>query len=226
VFAVLALLASLDAAASGFVTGRVGVLAGAYGYKNELTSPAGTLIAENKSDSATYGALGGLGLGIGRFFADLGLELHDVPDSFNQDFKRTDVLLTLGAFTGDHWSVFAGLRSASHGEKLFSADKGYSESGPTLGFGYSGRASQDWALGGSLAANYLNYKDETGAANPDVHGIGLSLKLQASRLNSPHSIFLRLQGITGSEAGAAGEFKYSETYLHLGYQATFDLKTW
>ncbi len=219
------------AQASGVATWRVGVLGGSYGYEQTFTDTAGAIGPagteyETTEDSSNFGILLGVGAAGERFFGDLGLELVQVPDVFGADFNRTDLLLTGGVFIGDHWTLFGGVRSAWHGKDQFGSDAGYTESGPFLGGGYSRRVGERWSLAGSVAVNFLTFKDEGGQQVDDATGAGFSFKVQANRLESPHSFFMRLQSFGGTQTQAAFEFEYQETYFQLGYQATFDILSW
>ena len=77
-------------------------------------------------------------------------------------------------FAGDRWTVFGGVRSATHGKDQFGSDGGYSESGPFVGSGYSFRTGEKWSLNGSLAVNFLTFKDESGQQVDDATGAFLN----------------------------------------------------
>ena len=63
------------------------------------------------------------------------------------------------------------------------------------------------------------------ACNLDL--VGVSAKVQANLLETPHSAFLRIQAFNGTQKeSGVGELEYTESYVTIGYQATFDFKTW
>lgn len=220
------------AQASGAFTGRVGLAAGTYEFDAKATStgcptcfPAGTVFYTDEDSDTNYGLLLGTGLTVGRFFLDIGAEVSQYSE--NSDFYRSDALLTLGVFIGDRWSIFGGFRNATFGEGVYSETNGNTETGPFLGGGVSFRAGDSVAMGMSAAYNKITLSYD-GAVFEDTDLDGFSLKLQMSFLGTPHSIFLRGQRFEGEEDVPQFSYiyEYSETYIHLGYQATFDFKTW
>lgn len=236
---ILGLAASGSAAASGALTGRVGLTAGTYAFENKAIdqgccgNPTGTILFEGDDSSTQYGGLAGIGLTAGRFFVDLGAEVITYGDEYDIDgdgsedaYYRTDGLLTLGVFLGDRWSLFGGYRNAKFGDGIYSEDNGNTESGPFLGGGVSFRAGKKASIGVSAAYNSLTLSSE-GTTFDDLDLEGISAKVQLAILGTPHVIFVRLQRFEGDESVTGSyDYEYTEDYLNLGYQATFDFTTW
>lgn len=227
---VLALGACGAADASGAWTGRAGVLGGPYSFKDTFTdtggffsgTPGATFTTED--GDTNYGLLLGTTAAVGRFFADLGIEASQYAES--DDFFRSDALLTVGAYLGDRWTAFAGYRHATFGDGVFSETDGNTETGPFLGGGVSFHPGEKFALGASLAFNFLKLSLD-GETIDDVDLNGASVKVQGSFLGTPHSIFLRWQHFKGdTEEAGVYEYEYTEDYVNLGYQATFDFIAW
>lgn len=239
---VLGLAASGTAMASGAFTGRVGLTGGTYEFDEKFIdqgccgNPLGTTFTD-ESSSGQYGLIAGIGLTAGRFFADGGLEYskyskdRDTDFDGNEDtaFYRTDLLLTLGFFIGDRWTVFGGYRNATFGDGFRSEDPagfGNTEDGPFLGAGISFRPGKRISLGTSVAYNLLTLSSD-GTAFDDLDLEGISAKLQMSFLGTPHAVFLRWQHFDGDESiGGSYDYEYTEDYVNVGYQATFDFASW
>ena len=234
----LALGASGAAQAEGAFSARVGAGLGSYQFDDVYTDTIGAIGpagAEYKSDDSdsTFGLLGGMTLGVGRFYGDLGLEVHTFSegddldgDGVEDDTFRSDLLLNLGYFIGDRWVAFIGYRHATFGDGAFSDTGGNTEDGPFFGGGFSFRAGEKLSFGASLAYNALTLKID-GTAIDDLDLNGISAKLQMNILDTPHSVFLRWQRFNGTiDEPGFFEYEYTENYLNLGYQATFDLKSW
>lgn len=234
---ILGLAASSTAIAGGAFTGRAGATAGTYDFEETFVDRGccgglGTLTSDHSSGQ--YGLLGGLGLSVERVFADVGLEALqyskdvDTDGDGNEDtaFYRTDFLLTLGVFVGDRWTVFGGYRHATFGDGFFSEDLGNTENGPFLGGGVSFRAGKRVSLGMSAAYNLLTLSQD-GQAFEDLDLAGFSVKGQMAFLGTPHAIFLRWQRFDGDESEAGSyDYEYTEDYINVGYQATFDFTSW
>jgi hypothetical protein len=236
---ILGLAASSTAMAGGAFTGRVGATAGTYSFDDKYVDtggffgPAGAAYT-SEDNTGQFGVLAGTGLSVGRFFTDVGIEALKYSREFDTDgdgeddtaFYRTDFLLTLGAFIGDRWTVFGGYRHATFGDGFFSEDLGSTENGPFLGGGVSFRAGKALSMGVSAAYNMLTLSQD-GQNFEDLDLGGFSVKGQMSFLGTPHAIFLRWQRFDGDEAEAGiYEYEYTEDYLNVGYQATFDFKSW
>jgi len=235
---ILGLAVSSTAMASGAFTGRVGVTGGNYEFNDQFTdqgccgNPAGTVFTSDDS-SGQYGVLGGLGLTAGRFFVDLGAEITTFADKYDVDgdgtedtYFRTDGLLTLGVFIGDRWTLFGGWRNAKFGDGIYSENYGNTESGPFLGGGVSFRAGKKVSLGMSAAYNSLTLSSQ-GTVLDDLDLQGISAKVSMAFLGTPHAIFLRWQRFEGDESFAGSyDYEYTEDYINLGYQATFDFTSW
>jgi hypothetical protein len=226
------------AQAGGAWTARAGLDGGSYKFDDRYTDSGGLLgiggaqYVRNDNDS-TYGVLLGTTVGVGWFFGDFGTEVskyaqgRDLDRNGTQDdVYRSDVLATFGAYVGNRWTVFAGYREAQLGTGLYSEKSGNTEKGPFLGGGVSFRPGSRVAIGGSLAYNFLNLSQQ--GSNVDNFSLnGLSAKVQASLLGTPHSVFLRWQHFHGTTTQASVyAYEYNEDYLNLGYQATFGFKTW
>ncbi|MGQ0586000.1 MAG: outer membrane protein [Gammaproteobacteria bacterium] len=237
--AALVSLASGSASADGAFTGRIGATAGNYEFNEEFVdqgccgNPIGTTSTADHS-SGQFGLAGGLGVSVARFFADVGLEALSFSKELDTDgdgiedtaFYRSDFLLTLGVFLGDRWSVFGGFRHATFGDGLFSEDLGNTEDGPFIGGGVSFRAGKNVSLGLSAAYNLLTFSRD-GQAFDDVDLNGVSVKAQMSFLGTPHGVYLRFQRFKAEESVASSfDYQYTEDYLNLGYQATFDFLSW
>jgi hypothetical protein len=225
---VLGLAVSGNAAASGAFVGKVGATIGTYQYKDEING------APNADyDTNQYGLLLGMGLTVGRFFADVGVEQYQYTkdrdtdgDGFDDDaYYRSDFLLNLGAFIGDHWTAFAGYRYSTQGDGAFSDDAGYTADGPLLGGGFSFRAGKKVAIGASAAYNFLTFSQQGQAVN-DFDLDGISVKLQMAFVGTPHAIFLRGQRFNGEQTFSGGNYEATEDYFNVGYQATFDFASW
>lgn len=234
---ILGVALSSSAAASGAFTGRVGLTLGSYQYEAREVdlgccgNPIGFQITD-ESDSGQYGVMGGLGLTAGPFFGDLGLEVdtyaekYDLDgDNVEDDYFRTDGLLTLGVFLGNHWSVFGGYRHATFGDGIFSEQYGNTEDGPFLGGGFTFRPSKKISLGMSAAYNKLTLSYD-GNSVEDVDLDGLSLKFNLGFAGTPHAIFLRWQRFEGEYEEPGYLYEYTEDYVNLGYQATFGFASW
>lgn len=236
---ILGLAASSTAMAGGAFTGRAGATAGTYEFEEKAVdqgccgNPIGTTFTD-ESSSGQYGLMGGLGLSVERFFADVGLEALQYSKDIDTDgdgvedtsFYRTDFLLTLGVFVGDRWTIFGGYRHATFGDGFFSEDLGNSEDGPFLGGGVSFRAGKSISLGMSAAYNMLTLSQD-GQVFEDLDLEGFSAKGQMSFLGTPHAIFLRWQRFDGDESIAGSyDYEYTEDYFNVGYQATFDFTSW
>jgi hypothetical protein len=221
------------AQASGAWTGRGGVLAGPVSSEftftdNGCCGAPGTSETEDDGDT-TYGALGGSTLAVGRFFVDGGIEYQKYAEG-EEDFYRSDGLLTLGAYIGDRWSAFGGYRYATFGDGAFTDKGGNRETGPFVGGGISFNPSKKVALGVSLALNILTIEFDDPFLQSffeDMDLTGVSAKAQMNVVGTPHSVFLRWQRFDG-DLDREGDFafEYTEDYINLGYQATFDFKTW
>jgi hypothetical protein len=238
----IGLVASTTAAASGAFTGRVGVTGGTYDYEDKFTDvdgffgAPGTVYSSDES-SGQYGVLGGLGLTAGPFFGDLGFEFTTYSQKYDLDgdgvednYFRTDGLLTLGFFLGKNFTVFGGYRHATFGDAFFADDYGNTEDGPFLGGGFSFRPGKKVSLGVSAAYNALTLKYDGGAVS-DVDLDGISLKFNLGFVGTPHAIFLRWQRFDGDQsendpAFFRYQYEYSEDYVNLGYQATFGFASW
>lgn len=235
---VLGGVTSGTALASGAFTGRVGATVGNYKFEDRAVdqgccgNPIGTEFTSEDS-SGQYGLLAGLGLTAGRFFVDVGAEVDTYSEKYDIDgdgqedqYYRTDGLLTLGVFIGDRWTIFGGYRHATFGDGVFSEDFGNTEDGPFLGGGVSFRLGKAMSLGASAAYNMLTLSSQ-GQVFDDVDLDGISVKLQGSFTGTPHAIFLRWQRFEGdqSEPGLF-DYEYTEDYLNVGYQATFDFTSW
>lgn len=224
----LGLIASGSAAASGAFTGRVGATVGSYQYEDEVNG-----VANADYDSGQYGVLLGLGLTAGRFFGDVGIEQfqyakdRDTDGDFEEDdpYYRSDFLVTLGAFLGDHWTVFGGYRHSTQGDGVFADDGGYTADGPLLGGGVSFRAGKKIGLGASAAYNFLSFSQD-GQVVDDFDLDGISVKLQMNFVGTPHAIWLRGQRFTGEQSFGGGEYEATEDYFNIGYQATFGFASW
>lgn len=240
--AVLGLGLSGMAQAGGALTGRVGLTGGSYKFDDKFVGlgccsvPSGTVFTSNTSEGQ-YGALGGMGLVAGRFFADLGVEVDQYSKKRDSDFDgsldtsiyRSDALLTLGAFIGDRWTVFAGYRHATFGDGVFSEKPntiGNTENGPFLGGGVSFHPGKRLSLSSSAAYNFLKVSSD-GTTFDEFDLNGFSLKLQMAFLGTPHAIFLRWQRFHGDVTYPNDHsYEYTEDYINLGYQATFDFTSW
>lgn len=242
--ALVALLAGLGlgaiapAHAGGAFTGRAGLTGGSYKFQDEYTDKAGALgppgaIYRTEQTSGLFGLLGGTTVTLDRLFGDFSIEFEkyskqrdlDGDGAEDDDVFRSDSVLTLGAYLGDSWLVFLGARHATFGDGFFSDTGGNAEDGPFVGAGYSMKTNKKWALGASLAFNALTLK-VNGQPVDDVDLAGLSAKVQVNRLGSPHSFFLRWQHFKGDSSSASAAYQYTEDYLNLGYQATFDFASW
>ena len=227
------------AQASGAFTGRVGLTAGTYEFNDKAIdqgccgNPIGTEFT-SEDNTGQYGVLVGTGLAVARFFVDLGIEYVKYDSKYDTDFDgvedtafyRTDGLLTLGVFVGDRWTVFGGFRHATFGDGFFSEDNGNTEEGPFLGGGVSFRAGDSVLLGASAAYNKVTLSQE-GQPFDDVDLNGFSAKFQMSFLGTPHSVFLRWQRFDGDQSVSGSfDYEYTEDYINLGYQATFDFVSW
>lgn len=233
---VLGIATSGTASASGAFTGRVGATAGTYEFNSTETdlgccgNPIGFQLT-TEDNSGQYGLLGGLGLTVGRFFVDVGVEVDTYSQKYDFDgdgqedsYFRTDKLLTLGAFLGDRWTIFGGYRHATFGDAVFSEDFGNTEDGPFIGGGVSFRLGKALSLGTSAAYNRLTYTEEGTAFDVDLDGF--SVKVQGSFTGTPHAIFLRWQRFDGEYEEPGYLLEYTEDYLNVGYQATFDFTSW
>ena len=236
---ILGLVASSGAAASGAFTGRVGLTGGTYNFQDTAIDqgccggPNGSVVFTSDENSGQYGILGGLGLTAGRFFADVGLEYTTYSQKYDLDgdgledsYFRTDGLITLGVFAGDHVTIFGGYRHATFGDGFFSEDFGNTEDGPFLGAGVSFRAGKKVSMGASAAYNSLTLSSD-GTIIDDLDLQGVSLKFNLGFVGTPHAIFLRWQRFEGDESVAGSyDYEYTEDYLNLGYQATFGFASW
>lgn len=234
---ILGMAASGTAVASGAFTGRVGLTGGTYKFEDKAVdqgccgNPIGTEFTSEDS-SGQYGVLAGIGLSVARFFVDVGAEVDTYAEKYDVDgdgqedsYFRTDKLLTLGAFIGDRWTVFGGYRHATFGDAVFSEDYGNTEDGPFLGGGVSFRLGKAMSMGASAAYNKLTLSSD--GLIDDIDLEGFSVKLQGSFTGTPHSIFLRWQRFDGDESVAGSyDYEYTEDYINLGYQATFDFTSW
>lgn len=231
----LAFGATGAAQAAGTFTGRAGVTAGSYTFEDRFTDLGccGGFSDESDDDDTTYGLLAGTTLGVGRFFADVGIEYSAYAggddldgDGEEDDSYRTDGLLTLGAYVGDRWVLFAGYRNATFGDGFFSDEGGNTEVGPFFGGGVSFRPGRRISLGASLAYNLLTLEVQ-GTPIDDLDLTGLSAKFQLNVLETPHSVYLRYQRFTGDlEEANSFAYEYTENYLNVGYQLTFDFASW
>lgn len=225
---VLGVAMSGTAMASGAFTGRVGAMIGTYQYTDEING-----VQNSDYDSSQYGLLLGTGLTVGRFFADAGIEQfqyskdRDTDGDLEEDdaYYRSDFLLNLGVFIGDHWTVFGGYRHSTQGDGVFDDNAGYTANGPLIGGGFSFRAGKKIALGAAAAYNSLTFSQD-GTAIDDFDLEGFSLKLQMSFLGTPHAIFLRGQRFNGEQSFTGGNYEATEDYFNVGYQATFDFVSW
>lgn len=238
---VLGLVAS-TASAGGAFTGRIGLTAGTYNYEDKFTDTDGVFgapgtVYRSDENSGQFGVLGGFGLAAGPFFGDLGMEITTYSQKYDLDgdgvednYFRTDGLLTLGAFLGSHWSVFGGYRHATFGDGVFSEEYGNTEDGPFVGSGFSFRPGKKLSLGMSAAYNKLTLSYD-GSNIDDVDLDGLSVKFNLGFVGTPHAIFLRWQRFEGDDSETDPsffryEYEYTEDYLNLGYQATFGFASW
>lgn len=199
--------------AAGFITGRAGLTAGTYDFE----------ASGSRTDSNAYGVQVGFGASIGRIFVDWGMDYQHVANDY---LDRTDYLFTGGVFIGDRWSVFGGYRAGNYSDDFTatSADSNYYQAtGPFAGGSFSQRIGDRVALNLALAYNVVEYSDEQGVAL-DISANGISGKLQANILDTPHSIYLRAQAFNGEDDSNTFEFK--ENFVQLGYTFTFDLLSW
>lgn len=238
IVAILAFGMSGLAQAEGAWTGRVGALGGPYKFKDKFTDTAGNfgppgMEYSSEDGNTDYGILLGTTVGVGRFFGDLGTELttyaekQDVDgDGTLDNYYRSDILATLGAYIGDRWTAFAGYRDALFGTRVYSEKNGDTEKGPFVGGGVSFRPGDKVAIGVSLAYNFLKLSFQ-GQTIDNFNLNGLSGKVQASLLGTPHSVFLRWQHFKGdTDRPGVYAYEYTEDYVNVGYQATFDFKAW
>jgi len=213
VMSACALLSAGGAEAAGFITGRAGLTAGTYEF--EAAGPP--------TDSNAYGVQVGFGASIGRIFVDWGMDYQHVANDF---LDRTDYVFTGGVFIGDRWSAFGGYRAGNFSDDFTatSADSNYYQAtGPFAGGSFSQTIGRSVALNLALAYNFVEYTDEQGVAL-DISADGFSGKLQASILDTPHSIYLRAQAFNGEDD--ANTFEFTERFVQLGYTFTFDLLSW
>ena len=234
---ILGLALSGSAAASGAFTGRVGATLGSYKFEARETdlgccgNPIGFSIT-SEDNSGQYGLLGGLGLNAGMFFADVGLEVDTYTEKYDLDgdnvedqYFRTDGLLTLGLFLGSNWSVFGGYRHATFGDGVFSEQYGNTEDGPFVGGGFSFRPGKKISLGMSAAYNKLTLSYD-GTTLDEIDLDGLSVKFNLGFAGTPHAIFLRWQRFEGEYEEPGYLYEYTEDYVNVGYQATFGFTSW
>lgn len=208
-----AVLATGAAEAAGAVIGRAGLTAGTYEFE------AGSF----RTDSNAYGVQLGFGGSFGRIFLDWGMDYQHVANDF---LDRTDYLFTGGVFIGDRWSVFGGYRYGNFGDDFTatSTDSNYYLArGPYAGGSFSQRIGSAVALNLALAYNFVEYSDPDGTSL-DISADGVSGKLQANLLGTPHAIYLRAQAFNGEDD--ANTFKFKESFVQLGYAFTFDLLSW
>lgn len=226
VMGVVSALVAANVEAAGAFTGRVGGMVGKYNFEDEFNAPPAAP-EKTKADSTTYGGLLGARLNAGRFFGDLGLEYSKLSEENSNE--RTDLLTTIGLDVGDRWSLFAGYRYALFGDGFFDDTNGVREVGPYAGIGVSFQPGQRLAMGISLAVNSLSLKSDDPsfqAILDDVDLLGYSFKLQFNLLDSPHSVFLRVQDFEGDTSQPGFTYDYSERYYVFGYQMTFDIASW
>ena len=229
----VALGASGAAQAEGNFSGRIGAGFGSYTFSDETKDGTGTVVDEFDETDSYFGVLAGTTVGVGRFYADLGVEFLGFSDGddldgdgVEDDTFRTDLLLNLGFYIGDRWVAFIGYRNAAYGDGFNSDEGGYVQRGPFFGGGFSFRAGERLSFGASLAYNAMKL-EINGSAIDEFDLNGVSAKLQMNVLETPHSVFLRYQHFNGSiDEPGVFEYEYNEGYLTLGYQATFDFKTW
>lgn len=236
---VIGLTGSATAHADGAFSGKVGVLLGPYSYSSEFTDQGCNCITAADTYEETDFDLGlnaGLTLGVSRWFADVGVEfigfaegddLDDPPDGEEDPTFRTDSALTTGVYLGDRWVLFGGYRNTHYGDGFASDTGGFIQQGPFIGGGATFKMGSRTALGVSLAYNDLTMEIQ-GTTIDDLDLAGFSGKLQLNILKSPNSIYLRWQHFSGSiDFPALGYgFEFTEDYVNLGYQLTFDFTSW
>jgi hypothetical protein len=219
---------------------RLGVGAGRYGINFRETGydTTGARVTDElgfKNVQATYGGEFGYTLTMSDFYTDAGLNMLRTKQGDDTTW-RTDLLLTVGYYLNDNWSLFAGFRRGWQGDGVFKQDK-FEEIGPYVGFGFGGIGLGNWGLlNTSFAYNFDRVK-RLFASVPDTdrnksfNYPGLSLKLGLNFKGTPHSLQLRVQrfgnsssvGViddaTGTPAGRI-DFNLTETWAVLSYVFT------
>jgi len=217
------MLATNPAFASGALNARGGLFAGSYKFEDKFEDQQGGTTDETSDSTTTYGVLLGSTLALGRFFGDVGIEFSQLTEDDASD--RTDLLLNLGMFLGDRWTVFLGYRQGRYGDGVFN-DDALLQYGPVVGAGVSFFPGEKLSLNVSLAVSQLAL-EIGGQEVEDLDLTGASLKAQANFLGTPHGVFLRAQHFAGdiSEPGFFA-YEYTETYAIIGYQLAFTLSSW
>lgn len=202
--------------------GRVGVLGGLYDL--DVTASNGGGSSSGGGTDYSYGVLSGYTVAWESFFADAAFEYQAVPgnDDINE-FDRTDVLFSVGAFLPRDFTASAGYRFGWQGDGFFD-DEVWTETGPFVGLGFpSFVVATDWTVSTSVAVNFTELEFPN---NQTADFFGLSGRAGVSRKGSPHSFGLRVQQFTYDERlndpdlGAV-DVDYEELYAHLFYQFSF-----
>jgi hypothetical protein len=203
---------------------RVGAAAGRYAghLKDERFDSGGALADGGDATNVklTYGGEVGYTFTFGDAYADLGLNMLKVRLQDNDNW-RTDLLLTVGYYLNDKWSLFTGLRRGWQGGKLFNDDQ-FEELGPYLGFGFGGvQLGQSLLFNSSFAYNFDRVKDFAGAGTGFAYP-GVSAKLGLNLKGTPHSLQLRVQHFWGDQSdlfadGSRRDLELRETWAVLSY---------
>ena len=220
-FAAGMVAASLPAYSMDVVnTFRVGASAGRYSGDatvDVFDTDGQTLLFSGgaKGVGLTWGVPIGYTLTLGNFYGDLGLETLWVEQQ--DPTNRTDLLLTLGYYITDNWTVFAGLRRGWQGEgrRPFHQDD-FNELGPYVGFGYGGIPLGKAVLLNIAAAYNFDRIRNFFQTEKDFDYPGVSLRLGLNMKGTPHSVQLRVQRFSGDD-----RFVFSD-----GSALNVELKEW
>lgn len=206
---VAGMLAAGPASAGGALNGKLGAYAGKYKYEDSGFS----------DDSSMFGVLLGGVLAGDRVFGDVTIEYAQLN---NDSFDRTDMLFTTGLYLGKIWTASVGYRRGMFGDGAFNDDI-YLESGPFFGVSVNFHSGQAVTLNAAMAYNKLDLEVQ-GQSFDDLDLGGISLKLQAGFVGTPHAIFVRTQRFKGDVEGTA--IAYEEDYIVFGYQFSPTLRSW
>ena len=215
----------------------MGINGGSYGFEYTYADagcggPCGPYGTTEDSDTV-YGLSVGMNLVAAAFFADVGVEYAQYKEA--DDFYRSDAMLTLGAFLGEHFQIFGGYRRGTFGDGFFSSDIpagggaanvfAHTEYGPFLGGGVGFQLGKKASLAMTLAYNVLTYETPSGTQLDDVDYGGFSAKVQ---LGLPGNVqtYVRWQLFEADQTQAGYSEDLTTDYFVLGVQKGFTFANW
>ncbi|HUP91478.1 MAG TPA: hypothetical protein VM074_04460 [Solimonas sp.] len=215
--------------AEGTAAFRIGPTIGS--YKIDLTAtqfPSGGGQVPQPGFSGdnqfSYGLTSGFQYAYAGLFADLGLELLQINESdsnSNDDFKRTDMLLSAGYRFADHYSVYGGYRWGQQSQDKFFDDEFLKDSGPLVGAAINFPVGNAATFGASLAYCFNKVDGDSINSSEDLDYGGISARLSLTFAGA-HSLQLRYQRFSGDISfpdggGGRVDVNLQEQYLNLYY---------